>query len=132
MADDSSTADVDMRKAWRALAGKMAERPGWLASCWPRSEWPALWDRLGLDEDAGLQLLVCKPPRPDQWDADLAQLAEFVKLDRLQLEVELLAVQAQWLRAGRAWERWWYPERNASTSGAGSAGVRSMPPWSNG
>jgi hypothetical protein len=132
MADDGSAADVDTRKMWRVLAGKMAVRPGWLASCWPQSEWAALWDRLGLDEDTGLRLLICKPPRPDRWDADLAQLAEAMTVDPLQLEVELLAAQARWVRAGRAWEGWWYPAPDASTAGGGGAGVRSMPPWSKG
>jgi hypothetical protein len=90
------------RKAWQTLARKLATRPGFLASWWAPAEWPALWARLGLGELAGYRLLVCRPPRPDRWDEDITVVADANNVLPIQLEVELLVVQAQTLLAVRS------------------------------
>jgi hypothetical protein len=86
---------------WERLLLRAADRPAFLASRWLPVEWPALWQRLGIDKQTGLRLLVCRPPRSKRWAGDVARLARFADVDPLQLEVELLVAEARMLRARR-------------------------------
>jgi hypothetical protein len=90
--------------AWEQLARRAARYPVFLASRWPPTAWPELWSRLGLDKETGLRLLVCGPPRPNCWARDIAQLASFAGVDRLQLEVELLMAEVC-VRRASGWRR---------------------------
>ncbi len=67
---------------WRArVAARLAQHPGWMAHALAGMDGAELAAELGCSELGVWRLLLCKLPRAERWDADIAELAGFARAD---------------------------------------------------